>query len=342
MPDVVLVGEEVGHAVVGQRRCRACARGRRALVERVGPVLHAHAAARRSGCTRWRRRPPRRRRVRWCAGCASTRMPLSTSSPAASASSVRGATPIPTTTRSQSTRPSPRRTRSTGPSPSNASTPAPRQQLDAVLDVDVAVDAAELRAQDALERHRRRLDRRVTSSAALARGRRDLGADPARADDHHRAAAVDPLAQRVGVVERAQVVDAVESAPGIGSAARLGAGGEQQAVVGQPLAAGERDLARGRGRSPSRAVPRRSSIVVLVVEAASSCTQTFSRVGLAAQVLLGERRALVRALGLGADQHDAAVEALLAQRLGGLGAGEARRPRSRTCWSLAVIVISPS
>ena len=45
---------------------------------------------------------------------------------------------------------------------------------------------------------------------------------------------------------------------------------------------------------------------------------------LAAQVVLRQRRALVGALLLGADQHDAAVEALLAERLGSLGAGEAR------------------
>ena len=45
--------------------------------------------------------------------------------------------------------------------------------------------------------------------------------------------------------------------------------------------------------------------------------------GLAAQVVLGQRRPLVGALVLGADQHEAAVEALGAQGLGGLGAGEA-------------------
>ena len=44
---------------------------------------------------------------------------------------------------------------------------------------------------------------------------------------------------------------------------------------------------------------------------------------LAAQILLGERRALVRSLGLVADQDQAAIEALLAQGLGGHGAGQA-------------------
>ena len=45
---------------------------------------------------------------------------------------------------------------------------------------------------------------------------------------------------------------------------------------------------------------------------------------LAAQVVLGERRPLVGPLRLGADEHHAPLEAALAQRLGGLGAGEAR------------------
>ena len=46
--------------------------------------------------------------------------------------------------------------------------------------------------------------------------------------------------------------------------------------------------------------------------------------GLAAQVVLRQRRALVRALILRAHQHDAPVEALLAKRLGSLGAGASR------------------
>ena len=45
--------------------------------------------------------------------------------------------------------------------------------------------------------------------------------------------------------------------------------------------------------------------------------------GLAAQVVLGQRRALVGTVELGADEHDAPVEALGPQGLGGLGAGQA-------------------
>jgi len=45
-----------------------------------------------------------------------------------------------------------------------------------------------------------------------------------------------------------------------------------------------------------------------------------SRAGFSAQVLLRQRRALVRALAFRAEQHDAALVALLAQRLRRLGA----------------------
>jgi hypothetical protein len=44
---------------------------------------------------------------------------------------------------------------------------------------------------------------------------------------------------------------------------------------------------------------------------------------LAAQILLGQHGTLVGPLGLLADQHHPAVEALGAQRLGGLGSGQA-------------------
>jgi hypothetical protein len=43
----------------------------------------------------------------------------------------------------------------------------------------------------------------------------------------------------------------------------------------------------------------------------------------AEQVSLGQRRALVGAFRLGTEEHDLAVEPLVAQRLGGLGPGQA-------------------
>jgi len=44
--------------------------------------------------------------------------------------------------------------------------------------------------------------------------------------------------------------------------------------------------------------------------------------GVAAEIALRQRRALVRTVVLGADQRDAPVEAFITQRLGGLCAGE--------------------
>ena len=117
--------------------------------------------------------------------------------------------------------------------------------------------------------------------AALPGRRGDLGADPAGADDDDRAAAVEPLAQRVGVLDAAQVEHAVERFARDREAARLGAGAEQQPVVAQPLAVVERQPGRStcpgslpcgraaarsrarrrtprRGRRPSRARTRRA------------------------------------------------------------------------------------
>ena len=78
-----------------------------------------------------------------------------------------------------------------------------------MIGVDVAVDGADLLAEHALERHRCRLDDGHVE-AALAGGGGNLGADPAGADDHHRAAAVESLAQGVGVTDAAQVEDTLE------------------------------------------------------------------------------------------------------------------------------------
>ena len=120
----------------------------------------------------------------------STSMPFSTASPAAAASIARGVAPMPTTTASQSiVRPSCVRTRSTLPSPSNDVDGRSEQHLDAVVEVDVAVDRADLGPEHALERHRVRRDDGDVE-AALAGGGGDLGADPAGADDDQPAAGV--------------------------------------------------------------------------------------------------------------------------------------------------------
>ena len=125
--------------------------------------------------------------------------------------------------------------------------------------------------------------------------------------------------------DAAEVEHAVEVGAGDRETARLGAGGEQQPVVAQPLpsssatcpprvelhrrtAQTQLDVllgveARRRARRPSRARPRRA--------------------GSPSRAAAARRDALA----LGADEHHAAVEALVAQRLRGLGAGQP------TCWS---------
>ena len=104
------------------------------------------------------------------------------------------------------------------------------QQLDPVLGVHVAVEGADLCAEDALVGQRERIDDRDLE-AALARRGRELAADPAGADDHDPATGLQALAQRVAVLQRAQVMDAVELGARDRDPARLGARGQQQPVV---------------------------------------------------------------------------------------------------------------
>ena len=87
------------------------------------------------------------------------------------------------------------------------------QQPHALVGVDVPVDGADLGAEHALERDRHGIhDGDV--EPALPGGGRDLGADPAGADHDDRAAAVEPCAQRVGILDAAEVEHAVERRAG--------------------------------------------------------------------------------------------------------------------------------
>ena len=198
--------------------------------------------------------------------------------------------------------------------------PGPQPHVDALLDVDVAIDAAHLAAQHPLQRDRVGGDNGDLQSA-LPRGGGDLGADPAGSDDDDRAAAVEPFAQHVRVIDGAQVVNAVELGAGDREPARFRAGGQQQLVVAQPLAVVERDLLQRRVHVDRRAAEAQLD-VVLGVEALVVDVDPLAS-GLAAQVVLRQRRALVRALVLGADKHQAPFEAFVSQCLSGLGGGQA-------------------
>ena len=154
-------------------------------------------------------------------------------------------------------RPSLVRTRSTAVDSLERLDARPEQHPHAMVGVDVAVDGADLGAEHALERDRERVDDGDVQ-AALPGGRGDLGADPAGADHHDRAAAVEPFAQRVGVLDAAQVEHAVERFAGDREPTRLGASSEQQPVVAQPLAVVERHLADRRVQAHGRAAERSS------------------------------------------------------------------------------------
>ena len=157
--------------------------------------------------------------------------------------------------------------------------------------------------------------------AALARARGHLRPDEARAHDDEPAAAVQALAERIAVGQRPQIVDALELAARNGQAARLGAGREQQTVEREPFAGVERKLAVV-GIDVDDALAEAQLDLVVGVEA-RPVDEHRVPLRLAAQVLLGQRGLLVRALGLGADEHEAAVEAFLPQRVRRLGAGQA-------------------
>ena len=95
--------------------------------------------------------------------------------------------------------------------------------------MDVAVERADLRPEDALVWQCEGIDE-GDLEAALACRRRELAADPTGADDDHPATGRQPLAQRVAVAERAQVVDPVELGARDRDPPRLSAGRQQQPV----------------------------------------------------------------------------------------------------------------
>lgn len=186
------------------------------------------------------------------------------------------------------------RTRSTWPPPSKADSGA-QEHLDAVVSVDVAVDRAHLDAEHVRKQHRARVDHRHLEAGLASRGR-SLAPDPARADHHELAAPPDPLPQPVGIRQRAQVVDPVEIRSRERQAPRLRAGRQQQPVIRQPLASREHDLRRRRVDALHGRCGTQLDLVARVE--ALRLEKDLLQADLAAQIILGQRRALIGTLGL--------------------------------------------
>ncbi len=153
-----------------------------------------------------------------------------------------------------------------------------------------------------------------------ASGRRDLQSDPATTDDNHMRAVDETLRQVFAVGHGAQVEHTAQIGAGHVEPAGRRAGRQQQPVVRDTVAVGEHhgtvapiDHLDG-GAGPQLHVVCRVPVGV-VHEGAVEAGRT-------QQMGLGQRRPLVWTDRFLADQHNPAIEALAAQRLGGLGAGE--------------------
>ncbi len=150
--------------------------------------------------------------------------------------------------------------------------------------------------------------------AALAEHRQrggDLAADVGAADQHDLLCIGDTSADRVGVAERAQVVDLLEVAALDVQAPHVGAGREQRLAeldlfLGREL----RDTRRGVERGDAGA---RQQLDLLLGPPGVGPEEGLAALLDTAQVALGAVRPVVWRVGLAADEQHRAVGALLAQ-----------------------------
>ena len=189
----------------------------------------------------------------------------------------------------------------------------------AVLAVQRRELLAQLGAERAVERGRLRLDD-GDGASGLPRGGGGLEADPAGPDDHDLHLRLERGPEGVGLLQGPQVEHVAQVGPGDGELPGRGAGGDRELVVGEPAAV-EGDRAGGAVDRGNRSAQPQVD-VVLGVPGAGVDEDRVAFV-LAQQVALGQRGALVRALRLVAEEHDLAVEPLVAERLGRL---RARQP----------------
>ena len=215
---VVLVGEEVRHPVVGRRPGRAWRGRRRGRRSGRWPSARRAAGGRAAGARRWRRRRRRRCPGRRCAGEASTAMPPPASRaaiarPAASASAVRGAAPMAASTSwAGCSWPSSVRAARTMPScPVISVSRAPKWKRTPCSPCRSVKTAPSSGPRTRVQRGRAGLDDGDLGAVA-AGGGGDLQADPARAGDDQVAVlpaeAGEDVLEPVGVREAAQVVHA--------------------------------------------------------------------------------------------------------------------------------------
>ena len=182
-------------------------------------------------------------------------------------------------------------------------------------------DQADVFAERAIERRLERLDR-GDLEPALAHRRRDLGADEAHAHHDRAAAPGDRVPNTVGVGDGAQIIDTGQIEPRDREAPVPSAGGDEHVVELEAVPAVElqRPLL---DVDPYDRGPEPGLDLALAVELRRPQQRLFERHP-AAQIVLRERRAIVRQLRLRAHQHHPPVEALLAQRGRRRLAGEAR------------------
>ena len=219
--------------------------------------------------------------------------PLPVSRPARAARSSLGAAPMPTTRMSAGIFGAAGRDDHAG---AELDRLLAEPELHAVRPVQVREDGAELGAELVVQRAGLRLEH---GHRALGRagGRGGLQADPAGSGHHDPGARLEGRTEPVGIGDRTEVEHLLAVGAGEVEAARRGAGGEQQLVVGHLRAAG-----RG-GHGARAAVDRRDGDALAQVHAVLGVpvggvhVDRVPRVA-AEQVALGQRRALVGTLRL--------------------------------------------
>ncbi len=194
-------------------------------------------------------------------------------------------------------------------------------QVDAVVAVQVGEDLGDLAAEHAQQRELGRLQQ-CHLDAGRPRGSGALQADPASSDHRDPGRSLEGGLDLVAVGDPAQVQHTAQVSARHRQAAWRGAGGQRQLRVADPAAVGQPQLA-------SRRIDAGDADAKAQVDAVLGVPRPRVDVDdlpfdLAQQVVLRQRRPLVRPFGLLADQDERAVEPLLAQRLRGLGPGQAR------------------